>query len=118
MIWESYFGDEGYKEKLIVMILLMLSMWQIFLQRKNILYFGKKLDFWHHFIMLVIAKFKKWELFSSPEEAKHLARIVYMADNISSMERIDEEYLEPSREEYIKNAGLRTVFENILQKNN
>ena len=61
-----------------------------------------------------LQKFKKWELFSTPEEAKHLAWIVYMADNISSMERIDEEYLEPSREEYIKNAGLRTVFENIF----
>ena len=112
MIWESYFGDEGYKEKLIVMILLMLSMWQIFLQRKNILYFGKKLDFWHHFIMLVICKNLKNGNCFLPLKRQNI--LLDMADNISSMERIDEEYLEPSREEYIKNAGLRTVFENIF----
>lgn len=78
-------------------------------------------DFWREVGLLAslhhardLRAFKSWDQFSTPDEAKHIAWIIYMADNISSMERIDEEELEPSREEQIKNAGLRTVFENIF----
>lgn len=49
------------------------------------------------------------------ENQKQLARLIYMADNISSSERIDEENLEEKREyEHIKNFWLRPVFENIF----
>lgn len=58
--------------------------------------------------------FKNWDFFSNPEEGKSIAWTIYMADNISSMERIDEENLEESNDVYIKNFGLRTVFENIF----
>jgi CRISPR/Cas system-associated protein Cas10 (large subunit of type III CRISPR-Cas system) len=49
------------------------------------------------------------------EEEKKLARTVYMADNISSKERVDEKNLEGEKiYEHIKHFGLRTVFENIF----
>lgn len=58
--------------------------------------------------------FKKRDVFENSDEARQLAWLVYMADNISSMERVDEDELEISRYEHIKHAGLRTVFENIF----
>lgn len=49
------------------------------------------------------------------EEQKQLARVIYMADNISSGERIDEENLEEKKEyQNIKHFWLRPIFENVF----
>lgn len=49
------------------------------------------------------------------EVQKQLAWVVYMADNISSGERIDEENLEEKKEyQNIKHFWLRPIFENIF----
>lgn len=78
-------------------------------------------DFWKEVGLLAslhhakdFFKYKKRDTFSNPEEAQQIAWTIYMADNISSKERIDEETLWETREEHIKHFGLKTVFENLF----
>lgn len=55
--------------------------------------------------------YKDWK----DETQRQLAWIIYMADNISSRERVDEENLEEWKEyEHIKHFWLRPVFENVF----